>query len=54
MRLLNIFSYFVIFTNVIGFNLVNKNLKSKNIYGNIEKIHNDLGKMSLLFIALRI
>ena len=54
MRLLNIFSYFVIFTNVIGFNLVNKNLKnkntniSKNIYGNIEKIHNDLGKMSLL------
>jgi len=54
MRLLNIFSYFIIFTNVIGFNLFNKNLKnkniniSKNIYENIEKIHNDLGKMSLL------
>lgn len=54
MKLLNIFSYFIIFTNVIGYKLVNKNLKIKNmnvnnnININIGKIHNDLGKMSLL------
>ncbi len=52
MRLLNIFSYFIIFSNVIGLNLVNKNLKTINkninLNINIQKIHNDLGKMSLL------
>jgi hypothetical protein len=46
MNLFNIFSYFIIFSKVIGFNLITKKVKLKDI--TIQNFHNDLEKMSLL------
>ena len=46
MRLLNIFTYFIIFTEVIGFNIITKKVKLKDT--NLQNFHNDLEKMSLL------
>lgn len=48
MRLYNIISYFYIFTNVIGLNLVKPNLKTKINNSNLDKLSNELSRMSLL------
>jgi hypothetical protein len=46
MNLFNIFTYFIIFTEVIGFNIITKKVKLKDT--NLQNFHNDLEKMSLL------
>jgi len=46
MNLFNIFTYFIIFTEVIGFNIITKKVKLKDT--NLQDFHNDLEKTSLL------